>query len=64
MTRTLKLDIDDFKCIQHPMDNREACGADVSTTFDRGDFGVDFALDMGFKPAVKLLIQVQALRRQ
>lgn len=46
------------------MDNREACGADVSTTFDRGDFGVDFALDMGFKPAVKLLIQVQALRRQ
>ena len=63
VTRTVKLDIDDFKCIQHPMEKREACGADVSTTFNRGDFGVDFALDMGFKPEVKLLIQVEALRR-
>ena len=45
------------------MEKREACGADVSTTFNRSDFGVDFALDMGFKPEVKLLIQVEALRR-
>src|SRR3546814_3508867 len=30
VTRPLKLDIDDFKCIQHPMEKREVCGADVS----------------------------------
>ena len=63
VTRTLKLDIDDFKCIQHPMEKREACGADVSASFNRGDYGLDFALDMGFKPEVELEIQVEALRR-
>lgn len=63
VTRTLTLDIDDFKCIQHPMEKREACGADVSTSFNRGDYGLSFGLDMGFKPKVELEIQVEALRR-
>ncbi|MBV7483960.1 YceI family protein [Bordetella sp. BOR01] len=63
VTRTLKLDIDDFKCMQHPMEKREVCGADVSTSFNRGDYGLDFGLDMGFKPKVELEIQVEALRR-
>jgi len=63
VTRKLKLDIDDFKCMQHPMEKREVCGADVSTSFNRGDYGLDFALDMGFKPQVELDIQVEAQRR-
>src|SRR5690606_21469532 len=36
VTRTLTLDIDDFKCMHHPMEKREVCGADVSTSFNRG----------------------------
>ncbi|MCD0502781.1 YceI family protein [Bordetella petrii] len=64
VTRPLTLDIDDFKCIHHPMEKREACGADVSASFNRGDFGLNFGLDMGFKPKVDLEIQVEALRRQ
>ncbi|MBO9356259.1 polyisoprenoid-binding protein [Bordetella petrii] len=63
VTRPLKLDIDDFKCIQHPMEKREVCGADVSTSFNRGDYGLNFGLDMGFKPEVELDIQVEAGRR-
>jgi len=63
VTRQVTLDIDDFKCIQHPMEKREACGADVSTQFNRRDFGIDFGLDMGFKPEVELEIQVEGLRR-
>src|SRR3546814_20607374 len=54
VTRPLKLDIDDFKCIQHPMEKREVCGADVSASFNRGDYGLDFGLDMGFRPKVAL----------
>src|SRR3546814_11753669 len=61
VTRTLKLDIDDFKCIQHPMDKREACGADVSASSNHGDDGLDFGLEMGFKPKVELEIQLEAL---
>lgn len=63
VTRRVKLDIDDFKCIQHPMEKREVCGADASTEFNRKDFGLDFGLDMGFKPEVELKIQVEAGRR-
>lgn len=63
VTRKVKMDIDDFKCIQHPMIKREVCGADVSTEFNRKDFGLNFGLDMGFKPEVKLKIQVEAARQ-
>ncbi|MGV2863207.1 YceI family protein [Achromobacter sp. ESBL13] len=63
VTRRITLDIDDFKCIQHPMEKREVCGADASTEFNRKDFGLDFGLDMGFKPEVELKIQVEAGRR-
>jgi len=64
VTRPLELEIDDFKCINHPMEKREVCGADVSGSFNRGDYGLNFALDMGFKPEVELEIQVEALRRE
>lgn len=65
VTRTVRLDIDDFKCLdQHPIEKVPVCGADVSTSFNRGDFGVDFGLNMGFKPEVELKIQVEALQRQ
>ncbi|MFD4838429.1 YceI family protein [Achromobacter sp. NPDC058515] len=63
VTRQVKMDIDDFKCIDHPMQKREVCGADVSTKFSRKDFGLTFGLDMGFKPEVELEIQVEAVRR-
>ncbi|CAM4360387.1 Polyisoprenoid-binding protein [Bordetella tumbae] len=64
VTRPITLDIDDFKCIMHPMTKREACGADVSAELNRADYGIDFALNMGFKPEVELKIQVEAQRRQ
>lgn len=64
VTRPLELEIDDFTCIDHPMEKREVCGADVSASFNRKDYGLDYGLDMGFKPEVELDIQVEALRRQ
>ena len=62
VTRPMTMKIGKFKCIDHPLEKREACGADVETSFDRRDFGIDFALDMGFDPNVDLNIQVEALR--
>lgn len=51
-TRKIKMDIGDFKCVDHPMEKREACGADVSASFKRSDFSLDVTLDKGFKPEV------------
>jgi len=63
VTRPVVLKIDRFKCVDpHPMNKVETCGADVSGSFKRNDFGLNFALDMGFSPDVKLRIQVEALK--
>lgn len=62
-TRKIEMDVAKFKCIDHPMKEREACGANVSASFKRIDYGLDFALDKGFKPEVELNIQGGALRK-
>jgi polyisoprenoid-binding protein YceI len=63
VTKPVKLSINQFKCIQHPMFKREVCGADASASFNRSDFGIDYGVQMGFNPAVKLAIQVEALKQ-
>lgn len=63
VTKPVTLAINKFKCIQHPMFKREACGADASATFSRADFGIDYGVKMGFSPEVKLAIQVEALKQ-
>ncbi|NMM37290.1 MAG: polyisoprenoid-binding protein [Glaciimonas sp.] len=61
VTRPVALTINKFKCIQHPVYKREACGADASATFSRADFGISYGLPM-FSPEVKLAIQVEAIK--
>jgi len=63
VTKPVTLHINQFKCIQHPMLKKEVCGADASATFNRADFGVDYGVKMGFKPEVKLAIQVEAIKQ-
>jgi len=62
VTKPLTLTINKFKCIEHPMNKREVCGADVSGTFQRSDFGITKGLP-AFSPEVKLAIQVEAVKQ-
>ncbi|MCD2514776.1 YceI family protein [Massilia sp. G4R7] len=62
VTKPLTLTINKFKCIDHPMLKREVCGADVTGTFQRSDFGVNYGLPR-FSPEVKLAIQVEAVKQ-
>ena len=62
VTRPVKLTINKFKCIMHPMLKREVCGADASAEFNRADFGMTFGLPR-FAPEVKLAIQVEAIKQ-
>lgn len=61
VTKPVKLAINKFKCIQHPMLKREVCGADATAEFKRTDFGLNYGTPM-FAPEVKLAIQVEALK--
>ncbi|MBS0309100.1 MAG: polyisoprenoid-binding protein [Proteobacteria bacterium] len=62
VTKPVNLTINKFKCMQHPFYKREVCGADASAHFKRTDFGLDYGVQMGFAPDVKLSIQVEALK--
>lgn len=62
VTKPVALKINSFKCINHPMLKRELCGADAVTSFNRDDFGIDAGKPYGFKMAVDLRIQVEAVQ--
>jgi polyisoprenoid-binding protein YceI len=59
VTKPVTLTINAFKCIMSPLSKKQVCGADVSSTFNRADFGVAYGDKMGFKQEVKLQIQVE-----
>jgi polyisoprenoid-binding protein YceI len=62
VTKPLKLTVNQFKCMMHPMLKKEVCGADASATFNRSDFGVSYGDKFGFRQDVKLQIQVEGVR--
>jgi polyisoprenoid-binding protein YceI len=61
VTKPLTLNVSKFKCIEHPMLKREACGADATAEFKRSDFGLNYGLPR-FAPEVRLQIQVEAIK--
>lgn len=63
MTKPVKMEIDSFKCMQHPMLKREVCGADAEVTFKRDEFGLDYGKAYGFNMETKLKIQVEGIKQ-
>ena len=62
VTKPVTLTINSFKCIEHPMLKKQVCGADASGSFNRADFGVNYAQQYGFNQNVLLRIQVEAVK--
>jgi len=62
ITRPLTLKIDQFKCMDNPMDKKQHCGADAKGTLNRADYGISYGDKYGFNMGVKLAIQVEAVR--
>jgi polyisoprenoid-binding protein YceI len=62
VSKPVKLKVNSFTCIQHPMFKKEVCGADASGQFNRADFGMDYGLAYGGSPVVKLAIQAEGIR--
>ncbi len=61
VTKPVKLKIDSFKCIEHPLLKKEDCGANATAVFDRVDFGMVYAAKYG--PTVsRLAIQIEAIK--
>src|SRR5882762_7865445 len=62
VTKPVTLTINSFKCIEHPMLKKQVCGADASGSFNRADFGVNYAQQYGFNQNVLLRIQVEGVK--
>ena len=60
VTKPVTLKIDQFLCKVHPMTKKDVCGANATGTFNRFDFGITYGDNFGFKPDVKLAIEVEA----
>ncbi|CAG9249324.1 polyisoprenoid-binding protein YceI [Paraburkholderia unamae] len=63
VTRPLKLEIESFKCVQHPVLKREVCGVEAEAEFNRDDFGMDMGKKYGFKMKTKLHIQAEGIKQ-
>lgn len=62
-TNPVTLKASNFNCYQNPMLKREVCGGDFETTITRSQFGVNYGLQYGFPDAMKLIIQVEAVKQ-
>ncbi|WP_370261595.1 YceI family protein [Limnobacter sp.] len=63
ITKPVPLKIETFKCIMHPMKKAEVCGANAVAEFKRTEFDLDYAVDRGFFPEVKVLIAIEAVKQ-
>jgi polyisoprenoid-binding protein YceI len=61
VTRPVRLKIVSFKCIAHPVNKREVCGADAEGELDRAEFGMAKYTEGGMG-RIRFRIQVEAVR--
>ena len=61
VTRPVSLNVTSFRCIQHPVNKREMCGADASLTIKRSEWGIKRGAT-GIGDDVKIAIQIEAYK--
>jgi polyisoprenoid-binding protein YceI len=61
VTKPVTLSVSHFNCGPHPINKKEVCGADASTTIKRSEFGMTKYLP-GIADEVKLVINIEAMK--
>ena len=59
VTRPVSLNVTSFRCIQHPVNKRDMCGADASAAIKRSEWGIKRGAT-GIGDDVKISIQIEA----
>lgn len=62
-TNPVVLKATQFNCYTNPFLKREVCGGDFEATIQRSQWGMSWGLDYGIPDAVKLVVQVEAIRQ-
>lgn len=61
VTKPLTLTVANFRCAPHPMLKKQACGADISATFKRSEFGMGKFVPM-VSDEVRITSPIEAIR--
>jgi polyisoprenoid-binding protein YceI len=61
VTRPVSLDLASFKCITHPVNKRELCGAIARATIKRSEFGMTRA-SSSLSDEIRISINIEALK--
>ena len=62
-TNPVVLKANKFNCYDNAMLKREVCGGDFETTIARSQYGMTWGMNYGFPDAVRLLVQVEAIKQ-
>ena len=62
VTRPVALKITGFRCGTHPYFRRAMCGAEVTTTISRSQFGMTSGIPVAAGDEVRIVIPVEAMR--
>jgi polyisoprenoid-binding protein YceI len=61
VTKPVKLDVKNFKCAPHPMKKVPACGADLTATIKRSEFGIStYSPNVGEEVSLEIQVEAQA----
>ena len=61
VTRPLSLKVTNFKCGTNPFNKKALCGAEITASFKRSDFGMSYGL-AGIGDEVKITVPLEAYR--
>jgi polyisoprenoid-binding protein YceI len=61
VTKPVSLNVAQFRCLQHPVNKREMCGAEANTAIKRSDWGIKRGAT-GIGDDVKIAIQIEAYK--
>ena len=62
-TNPVTLKANNFNCYVSPMLKVEVCGGDFEATIVRSQYGMVWGLNFGFSDAVRLVVQVEAVKQ-
>ena len=63
VTQPITLTAKNYNCFLSPMLKKEVCGGDFETVLDRSQFGLNYGINFGFPKEVKIVIQVEAVKK-
>ena len=62
VTKPVTLTVSMYRCIQHPVNKRDLCGAEASTAIKRSEFGLKRGA-VGIGDDVRISVQIEAMKQ-